>query len=409
MTLGIVWPACQAAAEQRLLQERIASDRPGRAHYAQARIEAAGLILERDSLGVVPVYYGFTGDGTLCFSSEVKPLLDLTRDVRELLPNHYLRNGVSTSHCEVPHHQAAEGSLSLIVTTLRDMLSDAVTCRLHDTVAGCWFSGGLDSGVIAALARPHVAELHTFSVGLKDSSDLPYAREGAAFLNARHHEVTTTVEELLGIMPEVVTALESFDALLVRSSLTNYLVAKVAADYVPAVFSGEAGDELFAGYDYLKEIPKGKLAKELDAIVHSLHNTAFQRVDRCAAAHGLVVHVPFADAAVVDYALRIPVRYKIVRRVEKWILRQAMEGLLPRRILERPKAKFWEGTGLGAQIAAHADNTVSNAAFLAERTLPNGWILNTKEEVLYYRAFRDRLGDLGDLSWMGRTKGAPIQ
>jgi asparagine synthase (glutamine-hydrolysing) len=123
----------------------------------------------------------------------------------------------------------------------------------------------------------------------------------------------------------------------------------------------------------------------------------------------LVAHVPFADAAVVDYALRIPVRHKIVRHVEKWIVRQAMEGLLPRRILERPKAKFWEGTGLGAQIAAHADNMVSNAAFLAERMLPNGWILNTKEELLYYRAFRDRFGDLGDFSWMGRTKGAPLQ
>ena len=55
-------------------------------------------------------------------------------------------------------------------------------------------------------------------------------------------------------MPAVIYHLESFDALLVRSSITNYLVAQAAADFVPAVFSGEGGDELFAGYAYLKAL-----------------------------------------------------------------------------------------------------------------------------------------------------------
>ncbi len=58
---------------------------------------------------------------------------------------------------------------------------------------------------------------------------------------------------LLAALPEVIYHLESFEALLVRSSLTNYLVAREAARYVPAVLSGEASDELFAGYSYLKE------------------------------------------------------------------------------------------------------------------------------------------------------------
>ena len=45
--------------------------------------------------------------------------------------------------------------------------------------------------------------------------------------------------------------------------------------------------------------------------------------------------------------------------------------------------------------------------FRRERTLPNGWVLNTKEELMYYRIFRAQFGELSDLSWMGRTKGAP--
>jgi len=71
-------------------------------------------------------------------------------------------------------------------------------------------------------------------------------------------------------------------------------------------------------------------ADELVDITGRLHNTALQRVDRSAAAHGLVVHVPFVSPQVVDYALRIPVELKIRDGVEKWILRQALEGLLPR-------------------------------------------------------------------------------
>jgi hypothetical protein len=46
--------------------------------------------------------------------------------------------------------------------------------------------------------------------------------------------------------------------------------------------------------------------------------------------------------------------------------------------------------------------------FARERTLQNGWIINTKEEWLYYRLFREQFGDF-DLSWMGRIKGAPVQ
>jgi len=76
--------------------------------------------------------------------------------------------------------------------------------------------------------------------------DLEYARVVADFIQSRHHEVIVTLGDMLAVLPDVIYHLESFDALLVRSSTTNYLAAKAAADYVPAVFSGEGGDELFA-------------------------------------------------------------------------------------------------------------------------------------------------------------------
>jgi len=273
---------------------------------------------------------------------------------------------------------------------------------------GSWLSGGLDSSALAALARPYVDRLHTFAAGLEGAPDLAFAAEVAAFIGSDHHEVKVTFEDMLSVLPDVIYHLESFDALLVRSSLTNYLVARAAADYVPAVFSGEGGDELFAGYEYLKGLDPASLPAELIDIMGRLHNTALQRVDRCASAHGTIAHVAFLDPEVVSLALQIPAEFKLQDGVEKWILRRAMDGALPESVLDRTKAKFWEGAGVVDLMAQYAEEKISDADFSAERVLPNGWTLNSKEELLYYRIFREHFGDRSDLSWMGRTKGSPI-
>ncbi len=98
--------------------------------------------------------------------------------------------------------------------------------------------------------------------------------------------------------------------------------------------------------------------------------------------------------------------YKINDGVEKWILRQAVEGLLPKQILNRPKAKFWAGGGLLEVLHDHAEKNISLVEFDREKMLPNGWILNSKEELMYYRIFKQYYKEVADLSWMGRTQQA---
>jgi asparagine synthase (glutamine-hydrolysing) len=97
------------------------------------------------------------------------------------------------------------------------------------------------------------------------------------------------------------------------------------------------------------------------------------------------------------------VKYKLYKNVEKWILRKALGNSLPDKIARRPKAKFWEGAGTREIISSHAERQISDSDFKRERYLANGMIINTKEELYYYRIFKDHFGSDIDISWMGRT------
>ena len=404
-TLGVVWPDSQPEAGRLLESLRIAFDEVDNSHYATA--SADGFLLKRDLVGAAPLYYGHTADGTLCCASEVKALLEATSDINELPPGNILDGTQLHPHDWITYKPLLKFPPEQIAQELCRQLERAVKKHLTGSEAGVWLSGGMDSSLLAVLARPHVGRLHTFSGGLPGAPDLEYARQVAGQLQSEHHEVLISLEDCLAVLPELIHALESFDALLVRSSLINYFVAKISCQFVPAVFSGEGADELFAGYAYLKRYPVGLLSPLLIEITKELHNTVLQRVDRCASAHGLIVHLSYLDADVLDYALRIPARYKIVQGVEKWILRQAAAGKLPDAICNRPKAVIWQGGGVGVLLADHADEHISTADFEREKHLPNGWVLNSQEELMYYRIFREHFGEFKSLSWMGRTKNIP--
>jgi len=406
---GALGPKIQRDDLAQLESNRIVRDRAAEGHFAQAETHQDGFILTRDLPGVRPLYYGWTGEGAFCFASEMKGLLAATRDIHEMPPGHAFDGRQLTRHASIVLQPPIENEPpAAIAGELRRRLETAIETRMSNGEAGAWLSGGLDSSAMAALARRRAARLHTFAVGLPGAPDLEFARLTAAFIQSDHHELVVQPREIYLVLEDVIYALESFDALLVRSTVLNYLVARAASDFVPAVFSGEGGDELFAGYDYLKALDPENLPSELVDITNRLHNTALQRVDRCSSAFGLVAHLAFLDPVVVEYALKIPARLKLRNGVEKWILREALHGLLPDAVRQRPKAKFWQGAGVEDLLARHVAEKISDAEFERTRRLPNDWRLNTKEELFYYRIFRAHFGEFSDLTWMGRTKGAPV-
>jgi len=403
-TLGIVWNESESESVKEYLDAGEAGYYNSPGNFARAKPLNGSFILSRDELGVAPLYYGNDSRGNICFASEIKALLPLTSGINELPPGHILQGDKLRSFFRLHSGPKTSETPDQIAKVLFKLLDKAVLDSIRTENTGSWLSGGLDSSAICAIATRHLKKLTTFAAGLKGAPDLEYAHQMADFIKSEHYGLIVSPDELIRILPEVIYHLESFDALLVRSSITNYLVARLSSDYVSEVFSGEGGDELFAGYEYLKSIPREKLGEELLRLTGSLHNTALQRVDRSASAQGTVVHTIFTNPEVVNYASTIPVEYKLYGNTEKWILRKAMEDLLPVNVLNRPKAKFWEGAGIKELVSDYAEKNITDKDFRNERYLSDGTLINSKEELYYYRIFRDHFGSDIDLSWMGRTK-----
>ncbi len=308
----------------------------------------------RDPIGIKPLYIG-QRKGRWCFASEQKALVGVAEHVTEFPPGSSFHSASGYRRFyQVPDlgPEQCVSSPGDAARQLRHTLEAAVGKRLmSDVPLGAFLSGGLDSSIICAVARRHMDRLHTFSVGFEGSRDLAAARQVARHLDTVHHEYLLTEKEVVRLLSKIIYHLESYDQDLVRSAIPTYFTARLAAEYVKVILTGEGADELFAGYRYHREIGEsGDLQQELRRSIGALHNINLQRVDRLTMAHSIEARVPFLDVSMIASAQRIPAQWKLRRTsegrlVEKWILRKACEDLLPQEIVWRDKEQFDEGSG----------------------------------------------------------------
>ena len=381
-----------------------------------------GLFLARDPIGIKPLYTAHRGD-TLYFASEIKALKDVATGIHEFPPGYWYHSRLGLSRYytigqdlsdlngnivqELTHFEHEDQVLPVIVRTLRE----AVHKRLmSDVPLGVSLSGGLDSSIVALLAREGLDRVETFAVGVTGSSDLAAARDVAQFLGTHHHERVYDRQDMLRVLPQVLYYLESFDPALVRSAMPNTFLAQLSAESVKVFLTGEGADELYAGYDYLARYEEpDALHAELVHIVGALHNTNLQRADRMSMAHGLEARVPFLDVRSIALALGLPALWKLrgEGRPAKALLRRAFADTLPAHIVNRPKEKFSKGAGSSDFVAQLADETIGDTEFAAERArLAQTWNyhLANKEALYYYRILRESFQDDHIFPTMGHSR-----
>ncbi len=384
--------------------------------FAFAIVDGEDLFLARDSIGIKPLYYAEVA-GVIYFASEIKALLSFSDVIKEFPPGQFWhsKTGFQTYFTFQDFQAPPVGSKAKEfhqedLDRLQKQLFRAVRKRLiadKGVPVGISLSGGLDSSIVAAAARGAKDQVDTFAVGMAGSEDIEASHHVAKYLRTRHHTYTYSFGEMLSVLPEVIYHLESFDAALVRSAIPNYFLAKLAADYVKVILTGEGADELFAGYAYLRPITDSQaLHRELWEVTNNLHNTNLQRTDRMTMAHGIEGRVPFLDRNLIKSVFRLPVRWKAPKPggPEKYLLRRAFDAFLPDDITWRPKQKFSKGAGSADLLAEYANDKISDAEWLAERKAANGARLRSKEELLYYRIFTGFFGERIPMTVIGRTR-----
>lgn len=325
-------------------------------------------LIARDHIGIIPLYMGWDPKGQFYVSSELKALEGVCNNIREFPPGHYWssKEGATptqwyqrdwTDYENVQHNKTD-------ITELRLALEAAVHRQLMcDVPYGVLLSGGLDSSIIAALAKkfaPNRVEsgdtqmawypqLHSFAVGLVGSPDLAAARKVADYIGSIHHEINFTIQEGLDALRDVIYHLETYDVTTIRASTPMYLLGRVIRSMgIKMVLSGEGADEIFGGYLYFHKAPDAKsFHEETVRKLGKLHLYDCLRANKSLAAWGVEGRVPFLDKEFLDVAMRINPADKMtgVGKMEKWVLRKAAEDLLPAEILWRQKEQFSDGVG----------------------------------------------------------------
>ncbi len=376
--------------------------------FAFALAGPKGMLLARDPIGIKPLYYGRKGN-TFIAASELKafPAMD---ELQALPAGHAVLAGGEPWRFSPPFPPKLtieDAPLAEVLAEVRRRLEAAVYKRLmSDVPVGVYLSGGLDSSLVAAMMRPHLVELLSFTAGIKGAPDLAMAKSVSEYLGTEHYELLYTEDDVEEALPEVIRYLESFDAPLVRSAIPMYFLSTLARRHVKVVLTGEGADELFAGYAYLDAFRKDEdLARELAAIVERLQDTNLQRADRITMRHGIEARVPFLDMDLVRYVMRLPAALKKRRKdkPEKWLLREACKGILPFEVLHRKKLKFSEGAGSADVMAQRARAKISPDEFEQSRHVAPGLTLRSPEELYYYRIWRDVMGMEFPPSLVGRT------
>lgn len=375
--------------------------------FAAAVSSKGRLTLARDRYGLKPLYIS-RGKGATVFSSEMKSQILAEEDFIPFPPGKVrlpsgkfvpVRIRLRGSRLRSRTHVTPKDIRRAVIESVRQL-------GIQRESFNILLSGGIDSSAVAAAAAQVADSLRSVCVGLESGADLPTARRVAEYLGIDHMEYVFDVEEMIEKLDEVIYAAESFDYPLIRSCIPNYMATHLLEGGKKPTLCGEGGDEIFAGYDYMRELRSEKgLRRERMKLLKSSHLTGFQRVDRMTASARLEGLMPLMSATVVQLGLSLRRPQLIGPRNEdtKLALRMAFKDLLPAEVISRRKQRFSDGAGSMYALVGFAERLISDREFERETArLPKGRI-RTKEELLYYKVFAEHFDSPSAIAAVGFT------
>jgi len=246
--------------------------------------ESKDVFIAKDRYGIKPLYYSIYNE-QIFFASEMKAIMEypiprdldkealhlyfrlnyipgplsILRHVKKLMPGHYItiHNGdvnilpyykfpYNPEHPDYNHNNYETQQKQLL-----ELMDDAVRLRLiADVPLGAFLSGGIDSSAVVSLASRHVSQLNTFSIGFQDASyfdETHYAQLVAKKFNTNHTVFKLSNQDLNESLHELLDYID--EPFADSSALLVNILSRHTRKHVTVALSGDAGDELFAGYN----------------------------------------------------------------------------------------------------------------------------------------------------------------
>ena len=368
----------------------------------------------RDEIGIRPLYVNQKND-LLLFTSELKGAASYAEAMIEFPPGTtqvycMTELGLTSTYsisCEtlIPPKRAPSFydpcdyplEPETYLEMVRKAVMNSVRRRLSADKPIAWLlSGGVDSSLVAALSAKMLGKsIRTFCCGMKEGTDLQFARKVAKHIGSHHTEVHFTPQDGLKAIRDVIRTIESWDTTTVRASVGQYLVSKYIGTQTDCkvIMVGEGPDEVCSSYLFNWYAPNGEaLEKSAKEYVKNIHQYDVKRADRCISRWGLEGRVPLLDPEFIKAYWTIPAEQRMptFKKMEKWWLREAFSntGLLPDEVLWRKKEAFSDGVS-GEQswfqiIQEWVEDKVSAEEMeKAAETYP--YCTPTTKEAYYYR------------------------
>jgi len=335
----------------------------------------------RDRYGIKPAYIYRDNEVTL-ISSEIKPILKhpnykFMLDELALKQWFTLNNNISNTTLFKNIRVIHRGSMTHVNTTwttywnfwrfiedekitfdfavnkTRELVENAFKLQEPEQKYGICLSSGIDSNIINCLARK---DSYSFTAGfVGDNLDVPNEAIIAGKYGINNHQI---IYDDVCFLKEAIYHTED---LRVGASWSHFGLYKFASKFVKILFDGAGADELFGGYtwrynakDYYSVVNRtGKKCEEVKQLFELtfLSDNIRERFcfdaeyflesillvgDKLSMAHTIEMRFPFLDNDLVDFAQKIPFKYK----TNKQVLKEAFKDLLPEEILSGTKKGF---------------------------------------------------------------------
>ena len=321
--------------------------------YAFAYWKENVLYLARDILGEKPIWFTHNTD-TFAFASEKKALEKLGfLDIQELNPRQMIEYTISENKLEffnrefftyLPEHQE---SFEIMKEKTSQLLEQAIGKRIPEQKCGLLFSGGIDSTYLAKYFKDHGHDFTCYTAVLDSEAipaDLESAQKVAKELGLKLKVKKIKLEEIPSYLQKIVPLIEDSNVVKVGVALTFYVACEMAKeDGCKVIFSGLGSEEIFAGYERHKN--STNINQECLSGLRKMYERDLYRDDVITMDNNMELRLPFLDTKLVEYALKIPEKYKIKEEITKYILREiALEKGISKEFAFRKKTAAQYGS-----------------------------------------------------------------